>query len=683
MINKYSNWQKIDLHIHTDWSKKTKDGDYKGIFSVDTLKNKLIENEVAIFSLTDHNIINTDAYREYYEKYDGNEYPLLLVGVELDIKYNSRRYHSLLIFSESSAEKAEFLNDLLEKKFQEKNITNLKERVLEIKDIVDLFYKEEFFFIPHAHQGDTGIVKAYKENITTAQEMVLLMPSALEKVKEEVIHIYNQGFDQLKKENFKDRDDIAYINFSDNHNIEKYPCIHKGDKGNHDFYYIKGDKSFETLRLAFIDPESRIKSTIDYETIKHSPTYIEKLKIKDDGLLLENELYFSPHLNVLIGGRSSGKSLLLTLIGDKIDGIELSEKIKERYNVDYDKNEIKSSIDSGCIKNTKIDPEDIVYLDQGKIVKFFEEKKLKDLAEDAGKGDEYDIEKASFSNHKKDFVTIIENLILAYQKVYDEKESHRYVLHNSTIQHILNKEYYFRFEKENIIQQFNQSEQISDSQILLDKLSSHVRQLKTKSVLELKDQELEIIKEFEKLITNKKELIKIKKLTNQRISNFISNVDDIIRNKNTKLSDEAKNKDESHRLLKKTLSNIQRNLLFYRYLKINSDKLENFNYAINSYISINPDVKLVLEVEKKEDVKEAIIEGFINGEIFRSLFTNLIGLINNNKTIKNHNTNSPENLEKKINVQLKEIFNNLETVLILFRNSIKHQSNHCKLYHCL
>lgn len=46
MDNKHSVWQRIDLHIHTDWSIKTKEGDYKGNFSVQTLHKKLEEQEV-------------------------------------------------------------------------------------------------------------------------------------------------------------------------------------------------------------------------------------------------------------------------------------------------------------------------------------------------------------------------------------------------------------------------------------------------------------------------------------------------------------------------------------------------------------------------------------------------------------------------------------------------------------
>ena len=100
-MKKYSDWFKVDLHIHTDWSKKTKTNDYQGDFDIGTLKQKLIENEVKLFSMTDHNIINTEAYTKYYENYEEGD-PLLLIGCEFDIEVpesgENETYHSLIIF---------------------------------------------------------------------------------------------------------------------------------------------------------------------------------------------------------------------------------------------------------------------------------------------------------------------------------------------------------------------------------------------------------------------------------------------------------------------------------------------------------------------------------------------------------------------------------------------------------
>lgn len=128
---KYSTWQRIDLHIHTDWSKKTKDNDYTGSFSVKILHEKLKAEAVQIFSLTDHNIINLPAYKEYYENYNSENDPLLLLGIELDIQRNDKTYHSLLIFNYSDYENVKDINKRLEGFYKEKKM-GIKSRKLNI-----------------------------------------------------------------------------------------------------------------------------------------------------------------------------------------------------------------------------------------------------------------------------------------------------------------------------------------------------------------------------------------------------------------------------------------------------------------------------------------------------------------------------------------------------------------------
>lgn len=74
----FSDWHKIDLHIHTSKSNETKTGDYSGEFTVEALHARLVENEVSIFSLTDHNIINIEAYNEYFTKYASANDPKII-----------------------------------------------------------------------------------------------------------------------------------------------------------------------------------------------------------------------------------------------------------------------------------------------------------------------------------------------------------------------------------------------------------------------------------------------------------------------------------------------------------------------------------------------------------------------------------------------------------------------------
>ena len=132
------------------------------------------------------------------------------------------------------------------------------------------------------------------------------MPSAFEKVKESVRQTYNDGFDKLKEYDFQNRGDIPYINFSDNHNCNKYPCTNK-DGDVHEFYCIKGQPTFESIRFAFIDPISRIKKYDEVEVLKRFDNFLHSIVLQNNSFIEDSTLFFSPNLNVIIGGRSSGK----------------------------------------------------------------------------------------------------------------------------------------------------------------------------------------------------------------------------------------------------------------------------------------------------------------------------------------------------------------------------------------
>lgn len=185
-MNNYSDWFKIDLHIHTDKSNQIKPHDYDGVFDINVLKQKLIDNDVKVFSLTDHNIINVDAYEKYYNDFvEGN--PILFLGCEFDIKVEQSdstflTYHTLLTFGENTIEKVREISNLIESHFHSNHITNSQRSITE-NEIFELFNPYHFFYIPHAG-GHKNIIDAYRgADIKKAQEMVLLMECADEKVK--------------------------------------------------------------------------------------------------------------------------------------------------------------------------------------------------------------------------------------------------------------------------------------------------------------------------------------------------------------------------------------------------------------------------------------------------------------------------------------------------------------------
>ena len=661
MKKKYSDWLKIDLHIHTDWSKKTKENDYQGDFSISRLKEKLIENEVSVFSLTDHNIINIDAYKEYYKDYDVTKDPLLLLGVELDIVVSgntgSKTYHSLLIFNYTSVEDAENINQRLENCYTQKTIP-AKERKLTIDEVIALFPEDDFFFIPHA--GNTkSIVDAYKpHNVQYAQMMVLLMQSTFEKVAEKKRQRYNEGFDTTLHEAFRNKNDNAYIEFSDNHNCEKYPCTGKGDDNNlHSFYYVKGGKNFETLRLAFIDPESRIKSYEEYQHIIKLSNYIESIQILNNDILEDNEIMLSPHMNVLIGGRSSGKSLMMSILGEKIDSVSID---KGKYNkVNYDNIKIKSKLDADYQSSTSITKDEIIYIKQGDIVRYFEENKLEELAIEANKLEEYKAAKEQFKLHKQALSLILDSVINNYTGAKEFDINKRIVLHQATIDKILNKNFILKCDHEKLISTFDLSTDIENASNVIETLKVNSKELKENKIFEITSEEADLITKFEALLVNKFALIEAKKNRIGIKINFISAVNTLLNSKNQELNAEAQSKVEAIATHKKLIDEVGKQFGLLNSLKSVCYKLEGFDYSLKQEIIVSNGVKLTLEVEKATETKELILEGITSSNNSLSLYINFLGLLKGTKAIKNYTNTNSDSLKKKIDRQLEDLSNKL------------------------
>lgn len=649
----FSKWLKIDLHIHTDKSRETKENDYQGNFSIQTLYNKLIENKVEIFSLTDHNIINVEAYTEYYDTYNGEAAPLLLLGVELDIKGTSRIYHSLLIFNYSTKEKAIEISNRLEEKYRQKGIADKKQRKLTIDEIVELFPADDFFFIPHA--GNTkSIVDGHRGNIEDAQKMVLLMQSAFEKVPEKARQKYNEGFDRVLFEAFQNKEDIAYIEFSDNHNVEQYPKKHKGgtEQQNHEFYYIKGSKNYETIRLAFIDPKSRIKSPQEYNQIDQIANKIEKIKIDNEPNIGSTEIFFSPHLNVIIGGRSSGKSLLMNVLGSKIDRVA----IESHYKIKNENFLVKSKDDDSYKEQTTV-VDNLLYVKQGDIVRYFEHNDLKSLAKDSHKIDDYDRASEEIRTKKDSLKEEVDDLINTYGELLDIGNQIIYELHQSTIQHIFSEEYMLNIDEKGLYEKHINSENIAEAKSLIDELYEKIEQFKANALYGFEDDEKETIDAFLAIVEKKQELMSSKEKNDTRKSGLIQKIKALIDAKNGTLSQGGQEKARAKEKRDGLIQNIKVRFQKSVALKKQSDKIEAYAFETEEIIGMSDDVDLVLSVEEEQSLKNIILSDVINnGERSKSLYLNLLGLFNEEKTIKNLGANSKENLLRKINTIFSSIY---------------------------
>ncbi len=430
----FSEWHKIDLHIHTDKSKETKSNDYQGVFDVDLLTDRLKKNSIEMISLTDHNIINCTAYEQFIEK---NEIRIL-VGVELDIaitekelknyilslssqegsKIEIKPFHIIVIFKSTDYYS---LNKLLDKMYEKINITELESKVnlnqqkklrtTTFKYLIETFHEESFFIIAHGDKSK-GIVPPYKkaDSLTDAQYNILMGEiSALEmksNIKiENTIRAYNEGFKTFLKEGFQ-KTPAPYVVFSDNHDCNNY--------GDYELStWLKGMLDYESLRIGFSDPESRIHTEDKPPTC--SPYFIDKIQIvqKDN---VKSILEFSPHLNVIIGGRSSGKSLLFNTLVKLNTLISPEEKMifEDRYKnlVLIEKTQIKPNIGQ-LERKIAIDTE--VYCQEKIISLFDDDKDLKSKLEDFFP----DFDSKEIEDEEKKIQQLFERIKKSYRPFYE------------------------------------------------------------------------------------------------------------------------------------------------------------------------------------------------------------------------------------------------------------------------
>ena len=191
---------KFDLHIHSIASEyKESSGivDKSTVENIETLFEKLEENEVGLFSITDHNRFNVDLYKKIDEIIRKGDYPKVkgvLAGVEFDVKLDDEmnKCHIITIFDAKNKEEnyknVNLQEDIIYKSLLEEFEKDKKENVIHIltysfteilnnaiehsesKDI-KISYAEDYFSIYVQILDDgVGIFKKIKKNYNLKNE---------------------------------------------------------------------------------------------------------------------------------------------------------------------------------------------------------------------------------------------------------------------------------------------------------------------------------------------------------------------------------------------------------------------------------------------------------------------------------------------------------------------------------
>ena len=211
---------------------------------------------------------------------DLRKYINKLNGVDDGSKIDIKPFHLLILFKSPDYNKLS--NDLDE--MYKKISTNIFESKIDLYSkkklrtttfsfIVETFKNEDYFLIAHGDK-DKSIINPYKNSgkLVEAQYEILMGEISAVEMKsnikmDNVIKVYDEAFRKLVSTDFETEEPTAYVVFSDNHDCNDYKC-------GKFCTWIKGGLDYETLRIAFSDPESRIH-THEVEPT-HTPYFIEK-----------------------------------------------------------------------------------------------------------------------------------------------------------------------------------------------------------------------------------------------------------------------------------------------------------------------------------------------------------------------------------------------------------------------
>lgn len=286
-----------DLHIHTPLCPKGSNEFSK--MSVDAYISRLItlfskHSDLEMISFTDHNQISTEVYKKFLSK---NTSVKLLIGLEADLyleegESGDNYKHIIFYFDDEKFDlnkQAEKINSFLK--------NNHIPTLANFLNFLITKIKVPFLISPHfIKQDKRGIEfnwdeESTKQNIDKYIDQMCCFWEASNNTN------VQRAIELLK--DFDRGDRVSVISFSDSNNFEKLENYLNNPK-----QYFNSLPTFNGLRLVGTDC---------HRIAKKRKTLTSDMKGKCIGEITQgnNRILFSPGLNSVVGGRGSGKSLLI------------------------------------------------------------------------------------------------------------------------------------------------------------------------------------------------------------------------------------------------------------------------------------------------------------------------------------------------------------------------------------
>jgi|MTBAKSStandDraft_1061840.scaffolds.fasta_scaffold07324_2 PHP family Zn ribbon phosphoesterase len=337
-------FKKIDLHVHTPGS-----DDFKGKVTAEDIIGEAINKGLDAIAITDH---NTGAWIDEIKKAAKGKKITIIPGVEITCTGGEKGIHLIALLDiEDSTQTVDALLYSLGLRPDQLG----KEGAIVDFPIVDVIRRIQddykgLAILAHANSS-CGAMKCIRgtQRIELFNQKDLLAVESTDYHNEEKRRNKRRVIDLLDgtDQNFKRK--IAVIESSDSQGEEEGHTL-VGIGSRYTFFKVE-DITIESLRQCFLDPDVRIRQKD--ELIERRFPRIKSVEVSG-GFLGKQKYLFHEGLNSILGGKGSGKSLLVEFMRFCLDQEPSQPEILKDHNSklqkrlgDYERVLVSADVGSG------------------------------------------------------------------------------------------------------------------------------------------------------------------------------------------------------------------------------------------------------------------------------------------------------------------------------------------------
>lgn len=334
-----SNWRKWDLHLHTP------DSNLEGHFSSwDEYLRLLQESDISAFGVTNYFCFKDgeiEKVSNHLKQFDKRVFPNLEFRIEQPNK-KSQYINIHVLFSDSFVKNIDKIKTALGKLELVNTSSEGKALYCDFDTVMSIGCKNVLVNLEK-------LVKVLNANFTPKKDFLIVgCPSGygghrpapgegrghtLATEIDKYCHVFfgNTGVTDffLKEDRYPGAIAKPVFDCSDSHNDKEI-----GQK----YSWIKADCTFIGLTQTLYEPRDRVRLQEQIPDNRNEYQIIDKVKFSTNiaELLPNKYIYLNQNLNTIIGGKSSGKSMLLYYIAKTIDESQVHDKINDLGQAHYD-----------------------------------------------------------------------------------------------------------------------------------------------------------------------------------------------------------------------------------------------------------------------------------------------------------------------------------------------------------